>query len=164
MICSTVVERYTFLIHCKTRCVKATYLWECRKSMVHTLSYWLFVLLVLRFFSNIMNIRQYRCLRQMWESSDVFLTFMFADFAFFQLVVGLIVQVVLCTAGVVADICVMICSTDSRERFCAREFHAMHEFGMCRKQGTYACSTPGPARRDFTPGGKCTPQDFHILW
>ena len=44
----------------------------------------------------------------------------------------------------------------SREVCCAREFDAMHEFGMCGKQGTHV-STPGPARRDFTPGGKmCT--------
>ena len=37
--------------------------------------------------------------------------------------------------------------------FCAREYDAMHEFGVCGKQGTHA-STPGPARRDFKPGGK----------
>ena len=87
----------------------------------------------------------------------MFLTFMFADFAFSQLVVGVMFQVVLCTARIVAYICVMCFSTSRRERFCAREFVAMHEFEMCGKQGTYACSTPGPARRDYTPGGNmCT--------
>ena len=79
-------------MRCKTRCFKATDLWEYRKSMVHTLSYWLFVLLVLRFFWNLMKVD-------------------------------------LCKAILLADIFVMICSTCRRQRFCAREFDAMHEFG-----------------------------------
>ena len=74
MIFSTIAERDTFELIFKTRCFKATDLWEYRKSMVHTLCYWLFVLLVLRFMCH-----------------DIF-----------QFVV---------------------------ERFCAREFDAMHEFG-----------------------------------
>ena len=59
------------------------------------------------------------------------LTFMFADFAFFQLVAGVMFQFELCMARFVADICVMIFSIDRRERFCAREFDAMHEFTTC---------------------------------
>ena len=52
------------------------------------------------------------------------------------------------------DVC-LVSNLWSRE-IGACEFDAMHEFGMCGKQGTRV-STPGPARRDFTPGGKmCT--------
>ena len=52
---------------------------------------------------------------------------------------------------VFVDIChFSICG---RERCFARQFDAMHEFGMCRKQGTHV-STLGPSRRDFNPGGR----------
>ena len=85
------------------------------------------------------------------------LTLIFVDFAFSNLWSECFFKLVVHGEFYGRYVCHDIFMLTSRDRFCAREFDAMHQFGMCGKQGTYAVLQTGAREKGRQPRRKmCT--------